>query len=44
MNTKRYAAVLTLVMMMSSGCLAAFDDVVDDVFDDTVEYLSLIHI
>ena len=40
MNTKRYAAVLTLVMMMSAGCLAAFDDVVDDVFDDTVEYID----
>ena len=40
MNTKRYAGVLTLVMMMSAGCLAAFDDVVDDVFDDTVEYID----
>ena len=40
MNTKRYAAVLTLIMMMCAGCLAAFDDVVDDVFDDTVEYID----
>ena len=40
MNTKRYVAVLTLMMMMCAGCLAAFDDVVDDVFDDTVEYID----
>ena len=40
MNTKMYGAALTLIMMLSAGCLAAFDDVVDDVFDDTVEYID----
>ena len=39
MNTKMYGAALTLIMMLNAGCLAAFDDVVDDVFDDTVEYI-----
>ena len=40
MNTKMYGAALTLIMMLNAGCLAAFDDVVDDVFDDTVEYID----
>ena len=40
MNTKMCGAALTLIMMLNAGCLAAFDDVVDDVFDDTVEYID----
>ncbi len=40
MGVKNYTVIIVLTMMLSSGCLAGINDVVDDAIDETYEYID----
>ena len=40
MGTENYTVIIVLTMMLSSGCLAGINDVVDDAIDETYEYID----
>ena len=40
MGAENYTVIIVLTMMLSSGCLAGINDVVDDAIDETYEYID----